>query len=341
MTESMNNLSPEELASLRAILNKMDLPDEDKGDKDSPEPSTQEHESQEQAPEEDSALEETSNEDAFEEESEGDDSSEYYDEDAEENPNGDAEEDSDDNLEDFVDYSPDLEIDEEELSHEARETKEGYEDEEAEDEEVEKSEPSKIRSSSRTAKKKSRKGKKSKPKTARERRRELKEKKREEEERDQEETVEGVSYVEVEERLREVVGDEGEIMPITWEIIPPEDKYDVPLLIFYQNEEEVFSLALTEKTARSLRTTTDSALYYYMSERREVKRKQSRKKYDKLSPPKKVAFSVKRLYDNLRFKYGRLAIFGAVVITTGFIVVLAVSGWTMFTNSDIYYSITH
>lgn len=328
MTEPINNLSPEELASLRSILNKMDLPEQEEKaksiDEDLP-------------VDEESPVDEDPSENAVEEEVSEGENGDLSDTDYEALP---------DDLEDFVDYSPELEVDDEEFSGKEEYPDEDESDEDAEEEAAgeeaeEEPTPPKRRSSSRNAKKKSRKGKKSKPKTARERRRELREKKQEEEERDREETVEKVSYVEVEERLREVVGDEGEITPITWEIIPPEDKYDVPLLIFYQEEEEVFSLALTEKTARSLRTTADSALYYYLSERREVKRKQSRKKYEKLSPPKRMAFSIKRLYDNLRFKYGRLAIFGAIVITTGFVVVLAVSGWTMLTNSDIYYNITH
>lgn len=236
---------------------------------------------------------------------------------------------SNEDLEDFVDE----ESFEDELNIESDEENELFDDENEAENRLVKSRQN--RKTKLDSKKRVRKNKK----TAKERREELRKKKEEQKRRDEEETLEKISYSEVTSKLKELGGDDVNIAPITWELVAPEYKYDVPLLVFSQDDTEILSIALTEKTARDLKDTTNSALYYYMSERKSIQRKKNRKKYEKMSPPKKIAFSLKDTYSTLKYKYGKLAVFGAITISSLFIIVMGVSIWTLITNSDLYYSI--
>lgn len=374
MAEELTNLSREELLALKTILNKMNLDSPNEGQEDenadsddtilspnaitpdktdTPSPSEEDKVPGDEAEEyetEDSPAEPADDSETPDESSslDGNESQEEGLSESEDEPEAEEPETQEslenDDLEDFVDEEG---IDSEEIvipsdSNEDEEPE--YDDSDPEEDESEEteSEEEDTLSSTKAQRRKSKKKVRNPdgPPSAKERRKKMREMKKERERKDREETVEKVSLAEVEERLIEVVGDEGEIAPFTWSIVPPEDKYDVPLLVFSQDDEDVFSLALTEKTARSLRSTVDSALYYYMSERQEIRRRNERKKYEKLSPPKKAAVSTLNFYQRLRLKYGRLAIFGAVTISAGFLLVVGVSLWTMIVNSDIFYMFT-
>lgn len=369
MAEELTNLSREELLALKTILNKMNLDSPNEGQEDenadsddtilSPNaitpdktdttsPSEEDKVPGDEAEEyktEDSPAEPADDSESTDESSslDGNETQEEGLSESEDEPEAEESEAQEslenDDLEDFVDEEG---IDSEEIALPS--DSDEYEDPEYDDSDPEEdgseeeSAPSSTKAQRRKSKKKVRNP--DGPPSAKERRKKMREMKKERERKDRKETVEKVSLAEVEERLIEVVGDEGEIAPFTWSIVPPEDKYDVPLLVFSQDDEDVFSLALTEKTARSLRSTVDSALYYYMSERQEVRRRAERKKYEKLSPPKKAAVSTLNFYQRLRLKYGGLAIFGAVTISAGFLLVVGVSLWTMIVNSDIFYMFT-
>lgn len=356
MAEELSNLSREELLALKTILNKMDLNSPNEGQEDenvdsddtvlSPNAITPDKPDTTAPSEEDKVP--------------GDEAEEYETEDSPAEPADDSEApDESSSLDGNESQEEGLSESEDEPEAEESEVQESLENDDLEDfvdeegidpEEIvilsdpeeDESEEDGTLSSTKAQRRKSKKKVRNPdgPPSAKERRKKIREMKKERERKDREETVEKVSLAEVEERLIEVVGDEGEIAPFTWSIVPPEDKYDVPLLVFSQDDEDVFSLALTEKTARSLRSTVDSALYYYMSERQEIRRRNERKKYDKMSPPKKAAVSTLNFYQRLKLKYGGLAIFGAVTISAGFLLVVGVSLWTMIVNSDVFYMFT-